>query len=112
MTQDLLFDAARAFFRQTTGLDARYARLASVRTDARYRMATLSFRYGAREFRVEIDRGRNTIRLSEVTVHRRFGLDRRNPMNGFALREAERIRRLHTHRLDRYLPAEHDTSKS
>lgn len=55
-----------------------------MQADTRYRLATVSIRYGARKFRVEIDRYRNTIRLSEITVHRRFGFDRSNPLNDFA----------------------------
>lgn len=106
MTQNQLFDVVRAFFRQTTKLDARHARLSLEQADARYRMATISLRYGARVFRVEIERRRNTIRLSEITVRRRLGLDRRNPLNGFTMLETASERTLHTHRLDRYLPAE------
>ena len=110
MTQDLLFDVSRTFFGQVTKLDAR--RLTLIQANARYRLATVSVRYGVREFRVEIDRYRNTIRLSEITVHRRLGFDRRNPLNGFAMREIEHVRLLHTHRLDRYLPVESDLDKS
>lgn len=106
MTQDLLLDVSRAFFGQVTKLDARRARLTLMQANTRYRLATVSVRYGVREFRVEINRYRNTIRLSEIAVHRRFGFDRSNPLNGFALREIEHVRLLHTHRLDRYLPEE------
>lgn len=106
MTQEQLLEGVRNFFKQATRLDARCARLTLIQANARYRLATVSIRYGAREFRVEIDRSRNTIRLSEITVHRRFGFDRRNPLNGFAMREIEHVRLLHTHRLDRYLPEE------
>lgn len=112
MTQDLLFDVSRTFFGQVTKLDARRAWLTLIQANARYRLATVSVRYGVREFRVEIDRYRNTIRLSEITVHRRLGFDRRNPLNGFAMREIEHVRLLHTHRLDRYLPVESDLDKS
>ena len=111
MTQDLLLDASRAFFGQVTKLDARYARLTLMQANTRYRLATVSVRYGVREFRVEIDRYRNTIRLSEITVHRRLGFDHRNPLNGFAMQEIEHVRLLHTHRLDRYLPVESDLDK-
>ena len=106
MTQEQLLEGVRNFFKQATRLDARCARLTLMQADTRYRLATVSIRYGARKFRVEIDRYRNTIRLSEITVHRRFGFDRRNPLNGFAMREIEHVRLLHTHRLDRYLPEE------
>lgn len=83
MTQDLLLDASRAFFGQVTKLDARRARLTLMQANARYRLATVSVRYGVREFRVEIDRYRNTIRLSEITVHRRLGFDRRQSPEWF-----------------------------
>lgn len=112
MTQEQLLEGVRNFFKQATRLDARCARLTLMQADTRYRLATVSIRYGAREFRVEIDRYRNTIRLSEITVHRRFEFDRRNPLNGFAMREIEHVRLLHTHRLDRYLSAESDLGKN
>lgn len=106
MKQEQLLEGVRNFFKQATRLDARCAWLTLMQADVRYRLATVSIRYGARKFRVEIDRYRNTICLSEITLHRRFGFDRRNPLNGFAMREIEHVRLLHTHRLDRYLPAE------
>nr|DAO74601.1 MAG TPA: hypothetical protein [Caudoviricetes sp.] len=112
MTQEQLLEAVRSFFKQATRLDARYVRPTLERTDAHYRTATISLRYGAREFRVEIDRCRNTIRLSEIAVRRRFGLDSCNPLNGFTMREVEHVRLLHTHRLDRYLLSKNNLDKN
>ena len=47
-----------------------------------------------------------------MTVQRIIGIDRSSRVSGFALREIEHVRLLHTHRLDRYLPAESDLDKN
>lgn len=111
MNQHQLFEAVRTFFKQTTRLNDRGARLSLEWADAAYRRASISLQYGLRKFRVEIDRSHNLICLSEITVRRHFEFDNRNPLNSFTLRETECKRTLHTHRLDRYWPEENDLDK-
>ncbi|MDL2319806.1 hypothetical protein LJC45_01595 [Alistipes sp. OttesenSCG-928-B03] len=103
MTQEQVFEIARTFFGQTLRVDARHARLSIKSASVNFHRAVVAIDYGPRHFEVEINRPGNTIRLIEVTTHRKFGYDHRNPLNGFTLKDVRSERVLRTHRLEGYL---------
>lgn len=106
MTQQQIFEIAQMFFGQALRVDARHARFSLKSVGTNFHRAVVRVDFGARHFEVEISRHDNRIRLVEVTTHRRFRFDHRNPLNGFALKEERSERVLRTHCLEPYLPAE------
>ena len=102
MKQEQIFEIARTFFGNTLRVDARYSRLTLKNAGVNHRRID----FGARHFEVEIDRSRNSIRLAEISTHKKLRFDHRNTLNGFALKEASSERVLRTHRLEPYLTAE------
>nr|DAS16094.1 MAG TPA: hypothetical protein [Caudoviricetes sp.] len=106
MKQEQIFEIARTFFGNTLRVDARYSRLTLKNAGVNHRRAVVGIDFGARHFEVEIDRSRNSIRLAEISTHKKLRFDHRNTLNGFALKEASSERVLRTHRLEPYLTAE------
>lgn len=108
MTQEQLFETAQKFFGQTLRVDARHARLTLVSAGTNFHRAVVGIDFGARHFEVEISRNDNRIRLVEITTHKKFRFDHRNPLNGFALKEERSERVIRNHRLEGYMPTENN----
>lgn len=87
-------------------MDARHARLSIISAGANYRRAVVGIDFGARHFEVEMSSYDNRIRLVEITTHKKFGFDPRNPLNGYAMKDVRSERVLQTHCLTPYLTAE------
>lgn len=103
MTQEKAFEIARQFLGQTLRVDARYAKLSLKTAGMNFRRAVVAAEFGTRHFKIEMCSYDNRIRLTEITTHRKFGYDHRNPLNGFALKEVQQERAIRTDLLDRYI---------
>lgn len=102
MTREEAYSTARRFIGHVLRADARHIRLT-----AKYVgdcPITVVADYGPRKFEVHMDRGRNLIKLSEVTTRRKFGFDHRFP-GGFGLKEVRDQRVIRTERLDVFMAA-------
>lgn len=108
MTREQIFEIARTFFGQALRVDTRHARLSLKSAGTNFHRAVVGIDFGARHFEVEISRYDNRIRLVEITTHKKFRFDHRNPLNGFALKEQRSERLIRNHSLEGYLPTKND----
>ena len=106
MTREQIFEITRHFFGQALRVDARHTRLSLKSAGTNFHRAVVTVEFGARHFEVEISRPDNRIKLVEITTHKKFRFDHRNPINGFALKEQRSERLIRNHSLKDYLPTE------
>ncbi len=97
MTREEAYAIAQRFIGHVLRADTRQIRLT-----AKYvgdGPVTVVADYGPRKFEIHMDRGRNLIKLSEVTTRRKLGFDHRVP-GGFGMKEVCDRRVIRAERLD------------
>lgn len=102
MTQQELCEIARRFFGKAMRIDAQHARITIKNAGTNLQRAVFSVDFGARRFEVDINRYDNQIKLTEVIINKKWGFDRRNPLNGYIQRTERCERLIRADRLDNY----------
>lgn len=106
LTQNQLFETTRTFFGKALRVDARRARATLKSASTNFHQAVVRLDLGARHFEVDINRNNNSIRLVEISTHKKFRFDSRNLLHGYFRTDVRNERVICTEPLDRYLPNE------